>query len=163
VTYADGRQRDRTATAAWSVETDAPSSIGPDGVLDVDELLAPMQRITVRATYTELGVVVADALDVDVSIGVDLRAFVERHLTTAHAIQQGVVADLTEAMAHEDAARSVLADVPASELASTDTQVRRAHVLTRRALARTKKGIKTTTQCVEKLEDALDTLFGVGP
>lgn len=163
VTYADGRQRDRTATAAWSVETDAPSSIGPDGVLDVDELLAPMQRITVRATYTELGVVVADALDVDVSIGVDLRAFVERHLTTAHAIQQGVVADLTEAMAHEDAARSVLADVSASELASTATQVRRAHVLTRRALARTKKGIKTTTQCVEKLEDALDTLFGVGP
>jgi outer membrane protein assembly factor BamB len=158
VTYADGRVRDRTAVVTWSIETDAPAGITSGGRLDVGELAAPQQTITVTATYSELGVTVSDAVVVTVSIGVGLESFVQRSLAAALAIQQQVAADLEQAQRLQDAARAVLDETPSGELPWTTTQVRYAHALTRRAMARTRRSLKTTLQCTESLEDALATL-----
>ncbi len=106
--YSDGRIRDRTALAQWSVDPDGDASIDALGQLSLGELLAPTREVIVRASYTEGPVSVDDEVLVELVIGVSLDEFVDRNLLAARQIKGQVLQDLDAARVREEAAMAVL-------------------------------------------------------
>jgi len=108
VHYADGRVRNRTGPADWSV-TGAPfASIDGDGLMSTGELMTPSLPVTVHATFTERGVTVEDSHAVELVIGVPIDAFITRNLDAAAGYKEEVLRLLQRAVDHEQAARAVL-------------------------------------------------------
>jgi outer membrane protein assembly factor BamB len=109
--YSDGRVRDRSELATWSVEPN--HGVGIDaGELTVGELLTPSREVLVRASYSEGATTVEDARTVELVIGVSLDEFVERNLLAARLLKHHAIADLGEADERERAAMSVLTGEP---------------------------------------------------
>ena len=109
--YDDGRVRDRTLVAQWSIDPIPAVAIDANGVLTTAELFSPEQSVTIHATYTENGVGVAAEKSIKVVIGVTLDEFVLRNLTGARNVTQRILAELHEASAREAAARAVLLEM----------------------------------------------------
>jgi outer membrane protein assembly factor BamB len=108
VHYADGRIRERTLTTSWSVQPDTFAHIDNGGTLTTQELLAPSTQIVIHGSYTERGVTVSRDFPVTLVIGVSLDEFVTRNLVYANEAGQQVLDLLSQALAHEEAAKSVL-------------------------------------------------------
>jgi outer membrane protein assembly factor BamB len=115
--YEDGRVRDRSLAAEWSVAPGTYASIEPGGVLTTAELLQPAQDVVVRARYAESGQTVEATRVVRLLIGVSLPQFIRRNLEASIEIKEQVVRDLEAALARERAARDVLAE-PSSRMPS---------------------------------------------
>lgn len=109
--YDDGRVRNRTELADWSIEPADAAEIGPDGLLRVGELFSPEVPIVVRASYEEDGVVVTDDAGVELVIAVSVDDFIRRNLEGAIERKQAGLASLQEAREREDAARQVLREI----------------------------------------------------
>jgi hypothetical protein len=110
VYYADGRVRDRTRVTEWRA-TPGPATIDEDGTLAVPELLAPIEGVTIVATYIENGVLVADASEITLRIGVTKDAFISRNIQAAADAKRVALVALAEADVRERAAIEVAEDV----------------------------------------------------
>jgi len=106
--YDDGRVRNRTLVAQWSIDSAPSASLDTNGVLTTTELFTPVQPVTIHATYSENGVSVEAQKTINVIIGVTLDQFVIRNLAGARSMTQHVLEELSEASVREQAARAVL-------------------------------------------------------
>jgi len=111
VTYADGRARDRSANAAWSVTPSTDAQIDGFGEMTVSQLLAPSVMVTVRASYTERGITVEAEMGVQLVIGVTIQEFLDRNIAGAVSINQQIWSLMQQARAMEEAAQAVLLDM----------------------------------------------------
>jgi hypothetical protein len=152
VTYADGRVRERTRNASWTLSATASATIDAEGGLIVGELLSPSERIIIHAQYEENGVEVHADLDVELRIGVTLDEFVARNVTAAIDAQGRARDALQEALAHESAAISV-----ASEQARRS---RSAGGVWRTLLTQLRKARILTLQSDQRARQSIDTLEG---
>jgi len=107
--YADGQVRDRTSVCDWSVAPDLRASID-GGRLSVDELVAPIENVTVSARYSEAGLTLDASLPVELVIGVPLDEFAKRNLLAARALKEHALGDLDAAAGREREARAILDD-----------------------------------------------------
>ncbi|MFK7894475.1 MAG: PQQ-binding-like beta-propeller repeat protein [Myxococcota bacterium] len=110
VTYDDGRIRDRTSLATWTIDPPSAGTI-EDGELVLGELFDLSATIIVTARFEENGSVWEQSFPVTIQTAVGAKAFVERNLDRARALREGLEAALAEANLREQAARRVLLQV----------------------------------------------------
>jgi hypothetical protein len=103
VHYSDGRVRDRTRVASWSVDPTTYASIDDSGRLAVSEMLDLKQDVTLSARYTEASTSVETTKTVHMAVSVTLPQFVERNRLRAHEIQSQVMEELSQAVERETA------------------------------------------------------------
>jgi PQQ-like domain len=142
--YSDGRARDRTALAQWTVDPDTYANFAAYGVLNVSELLAPTQNIVVHARYTEGDATVDASFSVKLVIGVTLPEFTTRSLTEAVSLKRQVLDLLHQALIREEAVRRVWSGAASSHEHSRLNDLRRAILEERLA--------------VSELEDSIENL-----
>jgi outer membrane protein assembly factor BamB len=111
VEYEDGRIRDRTIRAEWSLAPSDSATIDSRGVLSVGELFTPSEIVRINAAYTENGVTVHADVEVPLVIGVALSDFVKRNLEASLAIKERIARDVDEVLKREYAAKAVLAEM----------------------------------------------------
>jgi len=151
VQYADGRVRDRTRTALWSVRPSNYASIGIDGMLSVQEMLDMTQDVSISASYTEADVTVQASIPVRLKVSVSLPEFVERNRVHALAIQASVLTELDEAIAREEAMLRALGPPPGSAVPVAPDPVRAAIA---RAIAAGTAAKSSVQRAIDELEQA---------
>lgn len=161
-TYDDGRVRDRSLVATWSLSPTTSATLDGDGTLATTELFTPSEPIRLHATYAERGVEVSADRDVLLVIGVSLDAFIERNLRGMADLENQCVATLDAARLRRSAAAQVLLDERGNGAHGDPTHIQVLNHLTQAAhwadLAK-----NTLIQSLDDLSAALGVLIGLEP
>jgi len=160
VSYDDGRVRDRTALARWTLEPAAAGSISEEGVLAIGELFEPEVALRVHAVYEEDGLTVSDTVDITAKISVSVQDLVRRNLEAARQLREAVRPTLEEARMREEAARSVLSGIQVGSLEGppSPSGARRVLSLLRKAIFWGRIADISLDRSIDDLGDALNEL-----
>jgi len=153
VHYTDGRVRERTALAQFTVDPATYASFANYGVMNVTELLDLRQDVVVHARYTEGAATVEATLPVSLVIGVTTQQFLERNIQNALAAKRQILELLRTAQAGEDAVQRAAGTPPPSAMIPLVNDVR--HALDQERLA--------TSAIQRSIDDLTDALSVLGP
>jgi hypothetical protein len=150
--YSDGRVRERTALAQFTVDPATYASFGDYGVMSVTELLDLYQDVTVHARYTEGDATVEATLPVRLVIGVTAQQFLERNIQGALATKRQILDLLQTALAREDAVQRAAGTLPPPSAIHLLNDVR--HAIDQEGLA--------TSAIQRSIDDLMSALSDLG-
>lgn len=165
--FDDGRVRNRTLQAEWSIEPDDWASIDPHGTLAAEVLISPAEHLVVRARYTERGVTADGEQPVELVIGVSVTDLIRRNLGSARDLRTEALTLFQEADVREEASRLILQERQ-QQLSQISLSAESGEVLALIHLIQaqnwSRMSVHGLTQNLLELQAALDALgSAVGP